>query len=129
MKSSIFTLCDYAQGALGKLTIVGAFNRIFSGSFPFSYKEGFNLVARIVYDENYSGKLSITFTDPDGNNILPQISSDVILKVQDNGRESCFDINLALSPVVFPKPGTYKINLKLGDFEDTLSLYVDQIKK
>lgn len=129
MKLSIFTLCDYAQGALGKLTIVGAFNRIFSDSFPFAYKQGFNVVARIVYHENYSGELSITFTDPDGNNVLPHISSNVTLKVQEDGRECCFDLNLGLNPILFPKQGTYKITLKIGDIEETLSLYVDKINK
>ena len=129
MRLSIFTLCDYAQGALGKLTIIGAFNRIFSGSFPFAYKQGFNIVARVVYDEYYSGNLLITFKDPDGKDVLPNISSDVVLKVQEDGRECCFDLNLGLNPIIFPKSGVYKISIKLGDIEETLNLYVDQIKK
>lgn len=129
MRLSIFTLCDYAQGALGKLTIIGAFNRIFSDSFPFAYKQGFNIVARVVYHEYYSGNLLITFKDPDGKDVLPNISSDVVLKVQEDGRECCFDLNLGLNPIIFPKSGVYKISIKLGDIEETLNLYVDQIKK
>ena len=126
MKLSIFTLCDYAQSAFGKLTIVGAFNRMFSDQFPFTYRQGFNIVGRIVFTESYSSNLNITFIDPDGNNVLPPISSVLELAPQVMGRECSFDLNLTFNPVLFYKPGIYKINLSYGDISESLTLYVDE---
>ena len=129
MKLSVFTLCDYAQSSLGKLTIVGAFNRIYSDQFPFAYRQGFNVVGRIVFTEPYSDKLNIEFKDPDGNNVLPSVSSDLKLEPQIEGRECAFDFNLAFNPVLFHKPGVYKIHLSYGNISESLTLYFDETPK
>lgn len=81
MKLSIFTLCDYAQSNNGKITLVGAFNRIFSNNFPFTYQQGFALVARILFTEPVSDSLTVSITDSNGNNIVEPIHAPLTLKL------------------------------------------------
>lgn len=127
MKIQLFTLCDFAQSNLGKLSIIGTFNRIFADKFPFAYQPTFFVVAKAMSVVAYEGKFDFTATDPNGEALLNPLSGDVKIDnpLGDN-REKSFDFNIAITNQVFKMPGTYTFKFKIGDLEATQELYVEQ---
>ena len=49
METEIFTLCDFAQDAGGKLTIVGTFDQISSANFPVTILPALPWLAACVF--------------------------------------------------------------------------------
>lgn len=125
MKIQIFTLCDFAQSNSGKLTIVGTFNRIFSGSFPFNYVPPFFVVARVCSNEAYSGTFTLSVEDPDGKPFFDSITGDFrIPNPENDDKEKAADFCLALNNQRFQKPGKYVFKFVVGNLVATQDLYL-----
>lgn len=122
MNASIFVVCDYAQSYNGKTTIIGTFNQIHTSKFPFL--QNFYLVAKIVFDKDYKDSFTISFIGPDAKEFTSKIESSFDIKVPEH-KKVASDIIVNLNNTMFNVPGTYTIELNIGDdFKESLEFYV-----
>lgn len=126
MTIQIFTLCEFAQTANGKTTIVGTFNHISPTAFPFIMPDIY-VVLKLSFNESVDNSLSITLREKGGPDIISTGAQPLKINVTD-GREAIHDIVLRINQVVFQKPGDYEVVFKIGKEEFQTNLYVDAIK-
>lgn len=125
MKIQFFTLCDYAQGNSGKLTIVGTFNRIFADKIPFVYPATFAVVAKLTSKEARKGAFSFSAISPCGENLLAPFNGEyVIQNPENNNEEKSFDFCLVLNNVLFKEQGTYVFKFSAEGLEASQELYL-----
>lgn len=127
MKITIFTLADFAQNNLGKLSIIGTFNQLKADKFPFLYPVGFHIVARVVSQEAFSSDFVLSCKAPDNSDFIPPLTGHIEIKspVEDT-KEKFSDIAVAVGPQVFKTPGTYTFRLQIANCQEELKLYVEQ---
>lgn len=126
MTIQIFTLCEFAQTANGKTTIVGTFNHISPTVFPFMMPDLF-VVLKLSFDMSVDSSLSITLREKEGPDIVTTGEQPIKISVSD-GREAIHDIVLRVNQVLFQKPGDYEVVFKIGKEEYQTNLYVDAVK-
>lgn len=127
MKIQIFTLCDYAQSNMGKLSIIGTFNRIFADKFPYVYTPAIFCVAKVTSTEQFEGKFTFSALKPDRSYFFAPLSGDVKIENPSNDKkEKSFDFNITFNNQLFPEPGTYTFKFKVGDIEAVQELYLEQ---
>src|SRR2546425_1173731 len=78
MDIEMFTLCDYAQAVFDKLTIIGAFDSIYTGNVPVQYPQCC-IAARLRFRNSESGQHSfaISLISPDGKPIIPPLKGNM----------------------------------------------------
>jgi len=78
METEIFTLCDFAQDAGGKLTIVGTFDQIGSQTFPIVHPYC-SLACRLRFSEKETGvhDFKLKLVDSTGKNIISPIEGNI----------------------------------------------------
>lgn len=115
MKVELFTLCDAATVSGGKLNLLGSFDTIFAGSFP--YQHPFcALAAKIRFDLGEEGnyRLEILFADPDMHPVLPPLKNTIQVGM-DRGT-SVGRVNLwNLHGFRLQNPGEYYFELRIND--------------
>lgn len=130
METEIFILCDYAQDMNGKLTIVGTFDAIGSIHFPFKHPHC-SIAARLRFAEKEIGKHKgcITFKDPKGTNVVPNI--DFELDVRESSSDyTTINFVIGLGNLDLKLAGKFKIELHLDDdWKSGLTLNVTNLKQ
>src|SRR5712672_3076238 len=78
METEIFTLCDFAQDAGGKLTIVGTFDQIGSKTFPVTHPSC-SLACRLRFSEKEQGThdFKLRLVDIKGKEVIPSIEGNI----------------------------------------------------
>lgn len=92
MTVEMIGFCDFAQDNGGKLTVVGAFDTVFSKAFPTMHPQmAFVLKMRFSIAEKGRHHLKVTFDSSKKKNALPPVDAQVDVQV----------FNTASSPVQF----------------------------
>lgn len=128
MKVTLLTLCDFAQENNGKLTIVGTFNILKSGTFPFTYPNPFYLVVGLRFKGSAKGLTRLSCIGPDGSEFIKSGEMNFSLgeKAVDN-RERLAHFIFGFQNTVFRMPGTYEYRLFLdGRVVAETELYLDK---
>lgn len=131
MHLEIFTLCDAATVAGGKLNILGAFDTIHARSLPGVHPQC-ALALRIRFSRLEEGdhNVNIHLVNEDGKPVMPNLNGT--MKVQfsahDNTAVTNFIINI--HQLKFEKFGEYSFDLALdGDHRASLPLFVKSADK
>lgn len=128
MEVDVLTICDNAQTYQDKLVVVGTFNNITTTSVPFSHPT-FSLACRFRYELGESGEQEIvlTFKDPDGVDVVPTLNTTVV--VPEDMEDSHFvSLAIGFNNIKFNKCGKYLFNVKIGDVNRIIPLYVVEKK-
>lgn len=129
MKTEIFTLCDSAMDYLGKTVIVGTFNDLKAVSFPVSI-QNISLVIRLSFEQNESFEQQMSLKAYNVDDPELQIfvfNSPFSVAAQKEKRRSFLNLNLKLDGIHIPKQGTYRFEIKIGDWQDSIELYAAKI--
>jgi hypothetical protein len=124
METEIFTLCDFAQDAGGKLTIVGTFDQIGSKIFPVVHPSC-SLACRLRFSEKESGThdFKLKLVDSKGKEIIPSIEGNINVAIQANVKYAAINIVGNLNQLKFEKEGRYSFELYVdGDWVTGLPL-------
>lgn len=116
MEIEIFTVCDFAQDNIGKLTIVGTFDRMLPPAYPHIHPT-FSVAGRLRFSQRESGHhdFQVRFTTPDGNPLIQTIEGEI--EVVNTPETDYTAINFAFNfgHVTFEKPGKYAIELWIDE--------------
>lgn len=113
MEIKIFTVCDFAQDNVGKLTIVGIFDSIFSARIPFNY-DSFSIACRVHLTEEEKKNnqhLQLKFMQEDGANYAQDIDINFTPTLQTD----TYNIVVNMRGVLFGKAGKYCVQLLKED--------------
>jgi hypothetical protein len=127
MEIEIFTLCDFAQDTMGKLTIVGTVDFISTPVFPTVHPHC-SVALRIRFSDKEVGQHSgsILFTNPNGEEVLPKLPFNLNVAKGPNGYTT---VNMVLNAgnLQFKTPGKHVIQLHIDDeWRSGLSLFLVQ---
>ncbi len=129
MNIEIAAICDAAtaNGANGRLNILGAFDRAFPQSFPFVIPQC-SAAFRIRYQRAEAGmhKLTLAIEDVCGHKIVPPMESSIPLEPVATGFDTAA-VNLVLNMqrLQIQRPDKYMVRLSVDDEEiATLPLYI-----
>jgi hypothetical protein len=111
MKSKYTFVCEAAnisQG--GNLNVLGIFQNINAENFPITFAKMI-YVASIQFHRSETGKhfFKVHFIDDDGKPVIPPLEGEFI--VYENNLSA--NLLLGIEGIVFPKPGTYAIDLTI----------------
>ncbi|MEI9912489.1 MAG: hypothetical protein WDO71_24255 [Bacteroidota bacterium] len=124
METEIFTLCDFAQDAGGKLTIVGTFDQIGSATFPVVHP-ACSLACRLRFSEKESGvhDFKLKLVDTAGKNVIAPIEGNINVAIPPKVQYSAINIIGNLNQLKFEKEGRYSFELYVdGDWVTGLPL-------
>lgn len=112
METEIFTLCDFAQDAGGKLTIVGTFDQIGSANFPVVHP-ACSLACRLRFSDKETGEhdFKLKLVDAAGKNVISPIEGNIKVAVQPGFQYSAINIVGNLNQLKFEKAGRYSFEL------------------
>ncbi len=125
MTVEVFTLCDFAQDNLGKLTIIGAFDALTVKDFPAVHP--FMCVAariRFAVYELGSHAIRVDIRAPGGEALLPALEGS--MSVNGIGKDSaCANLTLNLMNVRWETEGSWNVALSIDGHERAqIPLYV-----
>lgn len=133
MNIEIFSLCDAATVAAGKLNILGAFDTVHAREVPGTHAHC-AVAMRIRFSRLEEGehKLKIEFIDADGKLAMPAL--DGTLKVDFRGDDDSAVTNFVINiqQLKLPHFGAYSFELSIdGEHRASLPLFLKeaQIKK
>lgn len=132
MNIEIAALCDAAtaNGASGRLNILGAFDRIFA-KFPFTIPQC-SAAFRIRYLRKEAGEhdVSLIFEDVCGKSIIPPMNTKIPLEPVASGLDTAaVNIVLNLQHLQIKRPDKYIIRLAIDNEElISLPLYALELK-
>lgn len=125
MQVELFTLCDYAQDALGKLTVVGAFDALTVKSFPVVHPF-MCVAARIRFPVYELGNhdVRVEIRDAAGEPLVPPLLGSLAVNGI-GGDSACTNLTLNLMNLRWEREGTWRVNLFIdGQERAQLPLYV-----
>ena len=131
MKVEVFTLCDAATDQRGKLNILGTFDLICSVEEPIKHP-ACTVALRIRFSKFEEGQHSIklSFTDADGQAIVPPIGGDFNVAMGPEAVSLAQNMVFNMQVLQFPTFGDYSINLHLdNNLVDSLPLYIKRPPK
>jgi hypothetical protein len=115
METEIFTLCDFAQDAGGKLTIVGTFDQIGSKTFPVVH-QSCSLAIRLRFASKETGEhaFRLKLVDAAGKNIIAPIEGNINVA---NAQREYAGLNMVvnLNQLKFEKEGRHSFELYIDD--------------
>ena len=129
MDIEIFTLCDAATDQMGKLNILGAFDAIYTRSFPYKH-HSCAVALRIRFSKIEQGqhKMRLNFVDEDGKDVLPPINGEINIKMDEQIISLARNMILNINGITFSKPGHYSIDLAIDGRRDrSLPVFVRQV--
>ena len=114
MKVELFCICDAATEAVGKLNVLGAFDRVWAREVPVTLSHC-AVAARIRFSRIEEGahRLRITFADEDGNLVVPAMESNMELRFGSNDLSVPINVIVLLPQLKLPRYGDYTIDLAL----------------
>jgi hypothetical protein len=112
METEIFTLCDFAQDAGGKLTIVGTFDQIGSQTFPLVHP-ACSLACRLRFSEKETGAhdFKVRLVDAKGKDVIPSIEGNINVGMPANNQYAAINLVGNLNQLKFEKEGRYSFEL------------------
>ncbi len=126
MDLEIFTLCDFAQDANGKLTIVGTFDQVSTPEAkPVINSCYLAIRLRVEAHEKGQHQLSLSLKDPAGNNVLQNIEGNFEVNHPEGFNTIGVNLIINLNQLKFERTGVHKFTLsvnnnKLGSFPLTV---------
>ncbi len=125
MVTELFVVCDGANDSHGKLNILGAFDMIVAGAFPFVHPHC-SIVLRQRYDRTDSreSKIRLVIQTAAGDAVLASI--DTTLQHAATGNPtSTGNLIVNVNALRFEKPGDYSIILQVDGMPAAITpLYV-----
>ncbi len=131
MNVEVFAMCDAANGADQKLSMLGAFDCIYAAQVPVSHARC-DIVIRLRFNRIEEGvhEVRVNLVDLDGHLIVPSWHRK--LAVQFGGDEESRASNLIIHAEKLPLKhfGAYSIELALdGRHTASLPFFVKELKK
>ena len=126
MEVEIFALCDAATDSMGKLNILGAFDRINLRQVPAVYPHC-AVALRIRFERIEEGdhRVRINFVDADGKSLLPGVDGNITVRFPEDVQSVCANLVLNINGLKFERPGPYSIDLAIdGRQERSLPIHV-----
>ena len=131
MEVEIFALCDAATDSVGKLNILGAFDRINSREFPAVYPHC-SIALRVRFERIEEGnhRVCINLVDADGKSIIPGVDGNVGVHFPGEVQSVCANLVLNINGLKFEQPGQYAIDLAIdGRHEKSLPIHVVSVQR
>ncbi len=132
MKIKILTICDFAADYNGRLSITGTTDRFLFPAFP-SMPVSFCLACQFELEGSKLGEHPVMLSfvkKSSGKHYLP--IQELKLKVTgtevEKDRRLLTNLVMKIDNVSFDGPGTYIINVRTEDCEESIELYVDKIE-
>ncbi len=130
MRIEIFALCDAATGDLGKLSILGAFDAIWTAKTPAVHPQcTIALRARFERIEREEHKVVVHFVDSDGKNVIPPAQGVITINFADEQTSGAANLILNIQGLKLERFGEYSIDLAIdGQQKASLPLFVKERK-
>lgn len=129
MEIEIFTLADFAQDNLSKLTIVGTFDSIQAKQFPIQHP-ACAIACRLRFAAKETGPhdFKLRLIDAEGKETIKPIEGNINIGAPPNGMFSSINIVINFNQVQFEKAGRYSFELYIdNDWKSGLPLFLNQM--
>jgi len=126
MKVEAFLLCDAATDTMGKLNVLGAFDRVFVKETPTLY-QGCTVAMRVRFNRAEVGNhaFEIRFVDQDGQDIIKPLNGQVEVNFSSDATSGAMNFVLNIVRVKFQYFGDYQVDLRMdGEILASLPLAV-----
>jgi hypothetical protein len=116
MKVESFLLCDAATDTMGKLNILGAFDRIYLKSTPGVY-QGCTVAMRVRFYRSEVGNhnFEIRFIEQDGKDIMKPLSGQVNVSFSSEANSGAMNFVLNIVRMRFEYFGDYQLDLRMNN--------------
>jgi hypothetical protein len=131
MKIEAFLLCDAATDSMGKLNVLGAFDRLFLPETP-GFHQACTVALRVRFDrmEVGSHEFEIRFVDQDGRDILKPLMGQVEVTFGGEAHSGAMNFVLNLVRIPLSYYGDYQLDLRFnGNLVGSLPLTVCPIPR
>jgi hypothetical protein len=129
MEIEIFTLCDFAQDNMSKLTIVGTFDSINAKQFPVAHP--FCAIAsRMRFSAKETGDFDfkLRLIDSEGVEIIKPIEGNINVGAPLNNQFTTVNFVVNFNQLQFSKAGRYSFELYLdGEWKTGLPLILNKV--
>ena len=120
MNLELAALCDAATEQAGKLNILGAFDCVFSQSFPFVHPQcAFALRLRFNRVEQGQHTVRVEFVDADGKAVIPPLEANIQLSIPEGNDSQVSNLILNMFHLKIEKPGRYTIDVAINNRHET----------
>ena len=129
MKVEIFTVCEAANDANGKLNLLGSFDHLWAQQTPVTHPYcAVAMRLRFARIEEGNHRLKVTFADADGKLVIPSIEATVGLRFANDDSTTAANVILNIVSLKLNSFGEYTIDLAVdGRQEGSLPLYVQRM--
>jgi len=131
MKIEVFTLCDAATDARGKLNILGTFDQIYAAKMPVMHP-ACAIALRMRFDKMEEGvhTVNIQLVNPDGLPVFQPMEGEVHPRMAEDVDSVAVNLILNFQHIKFEEFADYQINLALDDVSvATLPLRVREMPR
>ena len=131
MKLEIFTLCEAANDAGGKLNLLGAFDHLWARQMPVTHPHcAVALRVRFSRIEEGNHRLKVTFADEDGKLVIPAIEATVGIRFANDDPTTAANVILNIHALKLNSFGEYTVDVALdGRQEGSIPLYLHAMKE
>lgn len=128
MQIEVFALCDAATADFGKLSILGAFDTIWTPQVPLIHPQcAVALRVRFSLIERGDHKVMVKFIDLDGKDVIPPGQGNIHVNFPDEQGSGSANLILNIHGIKLEKFGEYAIDLAIdGQEKATVPLLVKQ---
>jgi hypothetical protein len=126
MHIEVFSLCDAATADAGKLSMLGAFDAIWTAKTPVVHPQC-AIALRIRFDRIERGehKIAVNFVDIDGKHLLPPANGLIKIDFADIQSSGSSNLILNIQGLKLEKYGEHSIDLAVdGNLKARLPLFV-----
>lgn len=130
MRIEIFALCDAATGDFGKLSMLGAFDTIWTPKIPVVHPQC-TVALRVRFERIERGehKVVVHFVDSDGKNVIPPAQSVIAMNFADEQSSGAANLIFNIQGLKLDRFGDYSIDLAIdGEQKASLPLFVKERK-
>ena len=128
MNIEVYSLCDAATNDMGKLSMLGVFDTIGAKQLPVVHPQcAIALRIRFENIERGEHRVTVTFVDFDGKNIIQPMNGTINVNFPDGQRSGSANLILNIQRLNLERYGEYSIDLAIdGRSEGSLPLLVVQ---
>ena len=114
MNIQVAVLCDAATDENGKLSLLGAFDTIYTQQLPAVHPQC-SIALRVTFGHEDEGehKLRLNFVDADGHAIMPGMDLPVQVVLPGDSHFGTRNFVVNIQQLKFENPGLYSIDLAL----------------
>jgi hypothetical protein len=126
MNIQVAVLCDAATDDNGKLSLLGAFDTIFTQAFPAVHLHC-SLALRVTFGHEDEGhhSLKLNFMDEDGHPLIPHIDIPFKVMIQEEAHFSTRNFIVNFQQLKFPQAGLYSLDVAFdGKVQTSVPLLV-----